>query len=210
MVDGSPPSSRNPADPIDVANPVTGERFRFHSPPEDPEIDPLELDLWAPADMVPIAEHVHPRQDETFRIEAGTVELTRDGQSPEFSPGDEVTVPAGTPHSWRPAGEADVHLSVRFSPGLTTGAFLRDLATLGHRGDLKPDGATSLLWVAAMYDAYGFDVMHLASSPLGLQKALVALIAPVAGRLPSTDRRTEFPATGNPSPRLPTADYTSS
>lgn len=144
-----------PADPAYVENPVTGERFLFRTRPDDPATDPLAFDLWAAPGMTPLSAHVHPRQDETFAVEAGTVVVSRDGVEETFAEGEEVTIPAGTPHRWWTGGEEELHLSVQFRPGLRSEAFLRDLAALARRGAVTESGAPSPLQVAAMYDAYG-------------------------------------------------------
>lgn len=180
MADLDVPAGVNPEDPAYVENPVTGERFRFYSRPDDPATDPLELDLWATPDMSPLAEHVHPRQAETFAINTGTIEVSRNGVDTTFTSGEEVTIEAGTPHTWSNAGEEQLHLTVRFRPGLQTEAFLRDLAALARRGAVKTNGAPSLLQVAALYDSYGYDLLHLASPPLRIQKAMFGVLAPIA------------------------------
>lgn len=177
------PPGVDPADPAYVANPVTGERFRFHTRPNDSATDPLELDLWAVPDTTLLAAHVHPRQDETFTVEVGTLELSQDGVSGTFAEGETVTVPAGTPHTWRNPGATELHLTVRFQPGLQTESFLRDLAALGRQGELRPDGTPSLLQVAALYDAYGYDLLHLAQPPLAVQRWVFDALAPLARAL---------------------------
>jgi len=183
MTDLSVPPGVDPEDSAYVENPVTGERFRFHTRPDDPVTEPLELDIWATPDMSPLAAHVHPKQDETFLVNAGTVEVSRNGDETILDDGEELTVDAGTPHTWSNAGEEELHLTVRFQPGLETEAFLRDLAALAHRGEVKANGAPSLLQVAALYDAYGYDLLHLASPPLRVQKVLFGALAPIAGGL---------------------------
>lgn len=177
------PDGVNPDAPDYVENPVTGERFRFHTRPDDPDTDPLALDIWASPEMSPLAEHVHPRQDETFTVHAGKIEVIRNGEASTYSSGREITVKAGTPHSWANAGASRLHLTVRFQPGLETEAFLRDLATLARRGEVRADGAPSLLRVAALYDAYGYDLLHLASPPLAVQKVVFRALIPVARAL---------------------------
>lgn len=143
---------------------MTGERFRFHSRPRDPETDPLELDLWATPDMSPLAEHVHPRRDETFAVNDGAIDVSRNGVGTTFTAGEVVTVEAGTPHTWSNAGAEQLHLTVRFRSGLETEAFLRDLAALARQGAVETDGAPSVLQVAAMYDSYGYE-LHLPREP---------------------------------------------
>ncbi|MFD1646644.1 cupin domain-containing protein [Haloarchaeobius litoreus] len=183
MVELAVPDGVSSDDPTYVENPVTGERFRFHSSPADPETDPLALDIWATPEMSPLAEHVHAKQDETFVVNDGTIEVRRNGVGSEYREGEAVTIEAGTPHSWTNAGDARLHLTVRFQPGLQTEAFLRDLAALARRGEVGSDGAPSLLQVAALYDAYGYELLHLASPPLRLQKVVFGALAPLASAL---------------------------
>lgn len=180
MVELAEPPGVDPDDPVYVENPVTGEQFWFHSPPDDPETDPLVLDIWTPPDMVPLAEHVHPRQDEQFTVNTGTIEVSRNGVESIYLEDEAVTIEAGTPHTWTNVGDTRLHVTVRFQPGLQTEAFLRDLATLAQRGEVKTNGAPSILQVAALYDAYGYDLLHLASPPLPLQKILFRVLAPLA------------------------------
>jgi mannose-6-phosphate isomerase-like protein (cupin superfamily) len=183
MTDLSVPSGVDPEDRAYVENPATGERFRFHARPDDPVTEPVELDIWATPDMSPLAAHVHPKQDETFVVNAGTVEVSRNGVETILTDGETLTVDAGTPHTWSNAGKEELHLTVRFQPGLQTEAFLRDLAALAHRGEVKANGAPSLLQVAALYNAYGYDLLHLASPPLPVQKVVLGALAPIAGGL---------------------------
>lgn len=183
MAELAVPSGVDSGDPAYVENPVTGERFRFHSQPTDPETDPLELDLWATPKMSPLAEHVHSKQDETFIVHAGTIEVSRNGVRSSHGEGEEVTIEAGTPHTWTNAADTRLHLTVRFQPGLQTEAFLRDLATLARRGEVRANGAPSLLQIAVLYDAYGYDLLRLASPPLGLQKLIFRALAPLASWL---------------------------
>ena len=177
------PAGVDSGDPAYVENPVTGERFRFHTPPEDPTADPLVLDLWAEPEMKPLATHVHPVQDETFTVEEGSLVLTVDGVTTRLEEGGTETVPAGTPHQWRTGGEQPLHLTVGFDPGLNTEAFLRDLATLARRGEVRDDGAPGPLQIAVLYDVYGYDLIHLASPPLPVQKVAFTLLAPLGKAL---------------------------
>ena len=183
MAELAVPPGVDPGDSAYVENPVTGERFRFHTQPDNPATDPLELDIWASPEMSPLAEHVHPRQDETFTVNAGTVEVFRGGVESSYGAGEDVTIEAGTAHTWTNVGDTRLHLTVRFQPGLQTEAFLRDLAALAQRGEVGPDGSPSVLRVAALYDAYGYELLHLATPPLPLQKVLFGALAPLARRL---------------------------
>lgn len=116
-------------------------------------------------------------------MNAGTIEVSRNGVGSRYGEGEEVTIEAGTPHTWTNADDAQLHLTVRFQPGLQTEASLCDLATLAQRGEVRANGAPSLLQVAALYDAYGYDLLHLASPPIRLQKVMFRALTPLASGL---------------------------
>ena len=174
------PRGVDPSDPRYVENPATGERMLFHTRPDDPASDPLRLDIWAPPGMDPLAAHVHPEQEETLTVEAGAVTVVLDDVERTVEAGESVTIPVGTPHTWWPSGDEELHLSVTLDPGLQTEDFFRDLAALARRGEVRSDGAPSPLRIAAMFDAYGYGVLHLASPPLLVQKVLFGALAPIA------------------------------
>lgn len=179
----TPPSGVELDDPDFVQNPVTGEQFLFHTHADDPGTDAMACDIWTPPGMTPLAEHVHPNQPETFTIHDGTIQLSIGGTVESYTTGDGVTIPAGTPHTWWNAGTDVLHVTIQFEPGLSMEEFLCDLATLAHRGEVDANGKPSFLQIAALYDAYGFDDMYLASPPLFVQRAIFGLFAPVAKRL---------------------------
>ena len=130
------PTNVDPDDPNYIQNPVTGERFHFHTHPIDPQTDPLGFDIWAPPGMVALKEHIHPTQVETFTVRRGHVCITRNGATEEFSEGAEITIPAGTPHTWRTSGDEEVHVTIHLRPARYFEDFARDLATLAQRGEV--------------------------------------------------------------------------
>jgi quercetin dioxygenase-like cupin family protein len=79
----------------------------------------------------PPPEHYHPRQEERFTGVSGSVRVRLDGVERMLDPGDELTVPAGTPHAfWNPQpGEAVLRWEVR--PALRTEQMFRDIAAAG-------------------------------------------------------------------------------
>lgn len=182
MVFLTTPSGVDPADSAYVVNPVTGERFMFHSP-ADPDTEPLEADIWAPPGMSPLVEHVHPRQVESFEIQAGAMSLSLDGVVKTLTEGEEATIPAGTPHSWWPTGDEELHVRARVDPALQSEDILRDLTALARRGRVKANGAPSMLQLATLHSAYGFDEIYITKAPLPVQKALFGLLAPIAKTL---------------------------
>lgn len=173
------PPGIDPDDPNYVENPVTGERFLFHTRPNDANTDPLVFDIWAPPGMVALEEHIHPNQVETFMVHRGKVELTRDDATEEVGEGAQITIPAGTPHTWRTSGDEELHLTIQLQPGRYFEDFARDLAALAQRGKVKDDGSPSILQIAVMSQEYP-DEIYLAQPPIWVQKTLFRILNPIA------------------------------
>jgi mannose-6-phosphate isomerase-like protein (cupin superfamily) len=141
----------------------TGERFRFRSDPAD--ITRLAFDFHvAPGGGVP-DRHQHARQSETFRCLHGTLDVDVHGETRQLHPGDELTLPAGTVHSLRNAGDAEVHCEVEYRPaGRNREWFLLVAANTRRLG--REPGLLDLAPFIADVDIY-------LPGPVGPQRALV-------------------------------------
>lgn len=112
----------------------TGERITFL------EDDPLVMEDTLPAGEGRGREHVHPAQTESFVVVSGSYTLVVAGEERVLSPGDEVSVPPGTPHcGWTDDGAV---LRITFTPALRWAEFVRRLFAgepaarlLHHYGD---------------------------------------------------------------------------
>src|SRR3954463_12665110 len=101
-----------------VENPATGERVTFVKTAADTggELLVLELEWPRPGERAP--EHVHPEAEERYEVIEGRAAFRVPGHERIAGPGEQVTVPPGTPHlAWNPTSEA-VRLKVEFRPAL--------------------------------------------------------------------------------------------
>lgn len=85
---------------------------------------------YAPGGSPP-PEHYHPTQEETFTGVSGTVTARVGGVERRIGPGEMVTIPAGTRHSfWNPGTEpATITWEVR--PALSTERMFEELSNAG-------------------------------------------------------------------------------
>jgi hypothetical protein len=83
----------------------------------------------------------------------------------------------GSPHRWWNAGGEDLHILTEFRPALKTEVFFETLFGLARDGKLDAQGMPVFLQVAALVPP--FD-MYLAKPPVPLQKALFAIVGPIA------------------------------
>ena len=84
----------------------------------------LEIGL-APAMMVP--RHTHTREDETYYVLAGELEVIVGDEVSTLRPGESLTAPRNIPHHLRNSGKVENHYLIMFSPAGFEG-FLRATA----------------------------------------------------------------------------------
>ena len=88
---------------------MTGDRLEFPDgavvrvldSPSDPDHAPLVMEFIIPPGAMPTAAHVHPRQEETYAVQGGSMEVLIDRERSVLHAGHSATVPAGTPHAFR-------------------------------------------------------------------------------------------------------------
>ncbi len=135
-----------------LTNPFTGQTLERQS--EDDEV--LVMETTYAAGGAPAPAHFHPAQDEHFVVISGAVRTVVDGEERILREGDELIVPAGTPHEF--GGHPDEAARVRWEvrPPLRTWEFLEGmLGSLQAHADGRGDEAD---FDVAAYD----DVFRLA------------------------------------------------
>lgn len=159
-----------------IDNPVTGERVKFREHPA--EIDLLTMEFTVAPHGFVAAPHVHGRQEERFRIDAGTISFRIGGRGVTAGAGESVAVPPGTPHVWWNASDYDARIVVEFHPALRSESFLRQWFGLARDGKVNAHGMPNLLQLAVIMREYDQEIRP----PHLVQRALLAPLA-VVGRL---------------------------
>jgi quercetin dioxygenase-like cupin family protein len=159
--------------PDQIEDPHSGQRVVFRR--VEPEL--LEVDLYvSPGGYV--RDHVHPSQEETFAVVAGTFVLDAGEGRRTITAGEELTVPRRTKHGFLPA-TGEVQLRVTIRPALELAGYFRDYLTLSRDGRLaipvqglpKP-----LLLFAVLMHRYRREIAA-PGFPLWLQRPLFAVLA---------------------------------
>jgi quercetin dioxygenase-like cupin family protein len=164
-----------------LQHPVTGERVLWRKVARDTDGDFLELDLFAEPGGFVAAGHVHPNQEECFKVLKGRLQLCIDGQDRTLGPGDVAVVPPGRAHKWWNVGDEEVHILGQFRPALRTEVFFETFFGLAQEGKSNRKGLPNLLQLAVLLREYRSEV-RLASPPAAAQTALFIPLAAL-GRL---------------------------
>jgi len=118
----------HPAQTLDMT-PI-GMIFRIVKTAEQTNGQSLEME-W---ELLPQSEgtpvHVHPRASETYRVLQGQIEVNLDGQWHWLHEGEEITVPAGIPHTYRNPTDNVTKVYNIHAPAMEFGTYFTDLHKL--------------------------------------------------------------------------------
>lgn len=164
----------------DVAeNPVTGERVVVRVGTEDSGGELLVAELLVRPGGAVAGEHVHPTIDEWFTVLEGRVGFRLDGRESVASVGERLHVPPGTAHDWWNAGDGEARVIVEVSPAARFEEAVSNTFGLARDGKTNAKGMPNLLQISLFAREFE-DVLYFTSPPRPIQRALFAVLAPVA------------------------------
>lgn len=100
-----------------------------------------------------IPPHIHHREEETFHVLEGELEIWCGGHTTRLRAGDTFFAPRGIPHSPRTVGDAPARVLVTLVPAGFE-RFFREAGELEERGEATPEVLTAVL-----KDRYGCEML---------------------------------------------------
>ncbi len=183
-------------------NPVSGERFIFHTTSDDSGGRLLEFDLVVdPHGTVP-GGHVHPGQQESFEVREGIMKFRKGLRTVTAGPGDLVVVEPGTYHRFANAGDEPAIVRVQVKPALRMEELFETVAALAAEGRTLPSGMPRPLDLALFMREFAAEVAAPAAP--GLARAVMAPLAAIGERRGLGERYQRYhrvaagPAAGHP------------
>lgn len=176
-----------------IENPITGERVVFRKTAQDTNGELLECDLFVKPDGFVAVEHLHPRQEERFRIVVGRMRFMLDGEERFYEAGDVVVIPPGTRHQWWNPSNQELHAIMEFRPALQFESFLQTVFGLARDGKTNATGGPrNLLQAAVLFSDRFVDHLYLARPAVPLQKILFTVLAPLGRAFGYRDHYPEY------------------
>jgi quercetin dioxygenase-like cupin family protein len=161
-----------------LENPVTGEVLIFHRTAQETRGESVLVETIVRPHGFVAAAHVHPFQTERFEILEGRLGFRIDGKEIEAGPGDVAVVPPGTPHRFWNAGDEEARFQCEIRPALQFESLIETMFTLAAQGKTNRKGMPNPLHLAVIARAH-FDTVRLPFPPVALQRAGLALGAPI-------------------------------
>ena len=164
-----------------IENPVTGERLVFHQTSQETNGEAVVFDAFVKPGGFVAARHVHPQQEERFHVLRGTVGFRVGRKKIEAGPGEAITVPAGTAHTFWNAGDGVAQFTCEVRPALEFEQLIETMFSLAADGKTNRKGMPNPLRLAVIA-RHHFDDVRLPFPPAWMQRMGLALGAPL-GRL---------------------------
>jgi quercetin dioxygenase-like cupin family protein len=119
-----------------IDNPISGERIVIRTSGAQTAGRLLSFDLSLPPGGHVPARHVHPEQVERFTLLAGQLRFRVGRRTFLPSPGETITVPAGTAHWFGNPGTQVAHVRVEVEPALRMEELLEATEAMARAGHL--------------------------------------------------------------------------
>lgn len=186
-------------------NPVSGERFIFRKTADDTAGELLAFDMVVDSHGRVPGGHVHPVQQESFEVLAGTVKFRKGLRTVIAGPGDTVVVPPGAFHKFANAGDEPAVVRVTVEPALRMEQLFETVAALASEGRTLRSGLPKPLDLALFMREFEEEVR--APVAPGLVRAVIAPLAWLADRRGLDQRYHALPgvAARRPAPAHPGA-----
>jgi quercetin dioxygenase-like cupin family protein len=164
-----------PAD-YQITNSVTGQVIKFIKTGQESEHF-LEMESVYSVFGEESSLHYHPIQCEVFRILAGELAVSIDGDVKMYYQGEEFRIEPGTHHSmWNP-GDLNTVVNWKVFPAMETEAFLNTLVRLANAGQTNSSGVPFLPIMLPLLRKYR-DVIRISKPGLTVLNILYFLLYP--------------------------------
>jgi quercetin dioxygenase-like cupin family protein len=171
-----------------LENPVTGEVLVFRRTSEETNGESVLVETIVRPHGFVAAAHVHPFQTERFEVLEGRVGLRIGGEEVTAGPGDVAVVAPGTSHRFWNAGDEEVRFLCEVQPALQFESLIETMFSLAAEGQTNRKGLPNPLRLAVIARAH-FDTVRLPFPPAWVQRAALALGAPLGKTLGYDERR---------------------
>ncbi|HAC44440.1 MAG TPA: cupin domain-containing protein [Chloroflexi bacterium] len=159
-----------------IEDPMFGERMTFLDTSADTNGELLRLQLVVPVGGRVPFPHAHPRQQESFDVQHGTLSY-RLGfrRSKTLGQGERLVIPHGALHAWWNAADSELTAIVEFRPAFRTEIFLETTFGLFRDRRVHRSGVPNIWQLAALMSEFRHEMW--VPSPLSI---LFRVLGPAA------------------------------
>ena len=160
-----------------IENKRTGQRMIFLQTAMDTNGELLQIECFSPPTTTREPEHIHPSQENYFKVLSGVLHFKVNGKIVLAGPDDEITIPPGAPHHFWNEEEETAHYIQEFRPALEIESLFETFFSLARDGKLKNSGAPNIFRASLIMLRYSNELRIVKPSWV-LQKIVFSCMAP--------------------------------
>jgi len=161
-----------------IINARTGQVMLFMKTAAETDGELLEIDCISPPSDSREPEHIHPFQQNNFRILAGECTFRIDGKEQTAKAGDTVSIAPNVRHYFWNPGNVDARYIQEFRPALTIAEFFNTFFALSRDGKLNEQGIPNFFHASIIMLAHKNDI-RVVTPPWPIQYLSYILLAPI-------------------------------
>ena len=161
-----------------ITNARTGQRMIFLQTWAETNGTQLQIECFSPVTPLKEPEHIHPFQENRFKIIKGELCFCINGKEQIVYAGDSISIPKNVPHHFRNSGNTQAHYIQEFYPALRIDRLFETFFALARDGKLNRKGAPNIFCTSLIMLAHEKEI-RLAKPAWIFQKAVFTLLAPV-------------------------------
>jgi quercetin dioxygenase-like cupin family protein len=162
----------------EIENARTGQRMKFLQTGNETNGELLEIECFSPPTRAREPEHIHPFQENIFRMISGELSFSINGKVQKVLPGEAVSIPPNVPHHFWNSGITTAHYRQEFWPALNIAQLFETFFALARDGKLSKTGAPNIFRISMIMLAHEKE-LRLVKPPWRIQKLVFSLFAAV-------------------------------
>lgn len=160
-----------------IINPTNDDTYEFLETANDTNGERVTMKAIIRSKGQLVPNHFHVFQDETFEVISGQLTVLLEGQTHILSAGEKITLPKNIPHNHYNNDHTPVTYLHSVTPALDFDFLIENLVGLAADGKSKNGKYGLVQELVAL--RYLDSKSYLADIPLGVQKVLMNIIAPI-------------------------------
>ena len=148
---------------------------------EETEGKLLQIECISPPTSVKEPEHIHPLQENKFKMISGSCTFSVQGKEQIIGPGQSISIPPKVRHHFWNSGKTDAHYIQEFVPALNIADFFETFFALSRDGKLNEKGTPNFFHASVIMLMHK-NTIRVIKPPLPIQYLTYLSLAPI-GRL---------------------------
>lgn len=150
----------------------------FRRTGQDTSGELLQIECFSPPTTAREPEHIHPFQENSFKVLCGVLHFRINGKIVLAGPDDEIRIPVGVPHCFWNEGQETAHYMQEFRPALEIEDLFQTFFSLSRDGRLNKHGTPNIFRTSLIMLKYAREVRVIKPSWV-LQKIVYSCFAPI-------------------------------